>query len=268
MAAARWYVPKRGTAAGSELDACLDSSLGWCLGWLHHELVTDAVQRAEVNRIGRIPFELLTELEHLIIDDAGGGEEAIAPDIVEELFAGDDAIDVREEVAEELELVCGEGDGCSSTVDLHLLEIYDNLAELATGFVGNGRDRGVGSLGAADGGLNAGQELAGAEGLGDVVIGTDLEKENLVGDLADGAEDDDGAVYGVGLDEATDLASGHAGKHEVEDDGCRIEFATDLCGSLSFTDDLDLVAFGGELALQDLLDSWIVFHDEDGFHGF
>src|ERR1700677_2246050 len=119
--------------------------------------------------------------------------KAESPHIAEQLLSTDDAAGVVEKEAQKLELVCGEGNEGASLVDLHLEEVDGDVSEAERqGFDFFARP--------TNGGLDTGEKLARAEGLGHVVVGTGFEEENFVGDLGDGAEDDDRGVVRPGLD--------------------------------------------------------------------
>jgi hypothetical protein len=171
---------------------------------------------AEVDGSGRIGFKLLAQLHDVVVDGPCGRVRGVVPDVGEEFLTGDDAVGVFDEVLEQLNLVCGESDGDSVLGDNHPGEVGRDVSE--GDLLGLGR-----TLGAADGCLDSCHEFAGAKGLGDVVVGSHLEEQDLVGDLGDGAEDDDWGGGGPALDALADLETGETGKHEVENYTCGLK---------------------------------------------
>ena len=77
---------------------------------------------------------------------------------------------------------------------------------------------GSGPLEAAQHGLDAGNQFARAEGLGDVVVGAEFEAEDAVGFAALGGEKDDrhGGKPGGLANGAADIEAVFAGNHDVE----------------------------------------------------
>lgn len=71
--------------------------------------------------------------------------------------------------------------------------------------------------GAAQHGADPQHQFPGGEGLGDVVVGTDLEPEHPVGLLTERGEHDHRQVGQLPPDPAADLEAVDAGHHEVED---------------------------------------------------
>jgi hypothetical protein len=117
-----------------------------------------------------------------------------------------------------------------------------------------------------DRGLHACQQLSRAEGLGDVVVGSDLEQQNFVGHIRDRAQDDDGGRRGDALEDAADVSAGHAGQHQVEHHRGRPEgvHGGDAVGPIAGY--MHRVSLGLELPLESLLDARIVFHHENRAH--
>src|SRR4051812_12744394 len=156
--------------------------------------------------IGRIWFEFLTELEDLIIHGAGCRIRIIPPYLVEESVAREDALGLLREEFEELELVRGEDDGLAAAVDGHFLEVDFAIGEAVY--------RGQACLAlTTDGGVDTSGEFARAEGLGDVVVGSEFEEQDLVGDFSDGAEDDDRRFAGLSFEALAEFATGDVGKN-------------------------------------------------------
>ena len=69
-------------------------------------------------------------------------------------------------------------------------------------------------------GPHSGHELARVEGLGEIVVGAELEPDHFVHVFALGRQHDDGQArqIGSGADPSADLEAVHAREHEVEED--------------------------------------------------
>src|ERR1700744_3116032 len=128
---------------------------------------------AEMNRIRGVGLELLTELENLVVDGAGGEVETHPPNIVQQLFARDSPAWIIEEVAEKLELMRRQGNECAGSIDLHFEKVDGDVSEISRQLFNL-------LLCAPDCGLNTRKQLARAEGLGHVIICAGLEQQNLV----------------------------------------------------------------------------------------
>jgi hypothetical protein len=83
--------------------------------------------------------------------------------------------------------------------------------------------RGGVAAAAAEDGLDAQQQLAHAEWLGDVVVGAELEADDAVDLVAARADHDHGDAAGALAHPqvAADLGAGHVGQHPVEEDEVR-----------------------------------------------
>src|SRR5262249_32644442 len=152
------------------------------------------------------------------VDGARDGQALVAPDLAQEALARDGAALLADEEREDLPLEVREADLLLLAVELEALEVDLALAELVAG--GRGRRRRllvllVGAL-AAEVSAHARDELAHAEGLRDVVVGAELEAEDLVALVRARREEDhrgavSAAVLGLLLAEAAeDLEPAHA----------------------------------------------------------
>jgi len=99
--------------------------------------------------------------------DAG---EVGTPDTLEQILAGKDAAGVAGQRVEQIELARGQLDLAALTAHLAALRVDAEQAELKRRALGGLVARGAR---AAQDRLDAGDELAGAEGLGEVVVGAD-----------------------------------------------------------------------------------------------
>ena len=158
---------------------------------------------------------------------------------------------------EEVELFGGEGDGLAVAQDGAGggvdFEVGDREAAVGRGWV----------AGAAEDGLDAGDELAGAEGLDHVVVGAELQPEEAVWLAAAGGEHDDGDV-GADAEAPTDLFAGDLREHEVQDDeagGSALDLGEGF-GAGGGGADREAVAL--EVAADDVADGGFVVDHEDG----
>ena len=116
---------------------------------------------------------------------------------------------------------------------------------------------------AADCGVDPGGEFARAEGFGDVVIGSELEEEDFVGNFSDGAEDDDRSLAGLGFEFLTQFAAGDMGEDQVENDGEGPFAAKQFERGMAIRSHDGGVTFLSEDATENALHTLVVFDDED-----
>ena len=111
-------------------------------------------------------------------------------------------------------------------------------------------------------GPDAGGQLAQAERLGDVVVGAELEADDLVELRVLGGEHDDGHAR-LGPDDPADLDPGELGEHEVEQDEVRAlgPEADERLAPVGRGD--DAVALRLERLGERLAQCRLVVHDED-----
>src|SRR5262249_50621677 len=97
--------------------------------FLGYELITCTVNGPEVYRVSRILFQLLAQLEDMVIDRPGRGVMLISPDRIEQLLAGDHALRILQQILQDLELLGGQLDRFASAGQLHLGEIDSHIVE-------------------------------------------------------------------------------------------------------------------------------------------
>ena len=181
-------------------------ALGGALG---RDLVAHAPHRHDRRRVA----ELAPHLPHVDVDRARVAGERVAPDALEQLVAREHEPAVVEQLPEEVELLRRELD--LLVADHHLaaagvddeVAVADLVALLAAP---------VGRRAAEDA-LHARHELARVERLRQVVVGADLEPDDLVDVLVAGGQHQDRHV-GALAHAAADLQPVHVGQVEVEDD--------------------------------------------------
>lgn len=148
------------------------------------------------------------------IDGAGVDDVVVLPHVLEELFAGLNAAATFHEGGEEFEFGGGQVDALAADGD----EVARDIDGEVTGLEAFGA---FGGLGAAfEEFADAEDEFAGAERLGDVIVGAEFETQNAVDFGGPGGEHDDGDAGGGGVaaEELADFQAVHLGEHDVEED--------------------------------------------------
>ena len=125
--------------------------------------------------------------------------------------------------------------------------------------------------GAAQQGVDARQELADAEGLGEVVVSAQLEAHDLVEFGVPCREEEDGDV-GAAADAAADLVAVDAGEHDVQDHEVVLGGLGHGDGLVAAVRDVDLVALLQEVEADDVCDAFLIVNHENAllvefFHG-
>jgi len=183
----------------------------WLLLVFSDEFVTDAGDGEEELRALGIFLEFFAQAEEVGVDGAGKDVGIVSPDGSEELAARDGASGSFHEVAEQLELARGEVDGLAVASDLGVANVHAKRAEV------------VNALAAVHGGapqenFDAGQKLRSFEWFGHVVVGSELEANDLVDGLVADGEDHDGGGHSGGAEIAAYIEAAASGQHEIHDD--------------------------------------------------
>ena len=111
--------------------------------------------------------------------------------------------------------------------------------------------------------MDARQQLARLEGLGQVVVGADLEADDAVDVLDLGRQHDDRRHVVGGTQPATDRQAVFAGQHEVEDDQMHRLAGEQAVQRLGVFGEQDLEAFLGQVASQQVANAGIIIDDDD-----
>ena len=112
----------------------------WLESWVGEEAVADAADGGEVDGVGGVVLDVAAEADDEVVDGAGVGVFADAPDLFEDLLAGDDVAGAEGEVAEEVGLHDGEVSGTMRRDELEGVEADGAVVE----GVGVGVGRGLG----------------------------------------------------------------------------------------------------------------------------
>src|SRR5580658_9443548 len=177
------------------------------------EAVACAADGLEVARIFGIGFDFFADAADVDVDGTRGDEAGITPDGVEEVIAAEDAAGMAGEVVEEAEFSGGGSGESAAHAELHGAGVDLDV------FKGDGRRRG-GALEAAEDGLDAGEQLAGRERFGDVVVSAEFKAEDAVVFSGTGGDEDDGdgAEGGMIAQAAADVEAVSAGNHDIEEE--------------------------------------------------
>ena len=176
------------------------------------EAVTDSAQGFQIARMTGIAFDFFAQPADENVDRARSDEGPFFPDGIKQLVAGEDASAVAGEIFEQAELAdCGEHGfvrrrawswkRCRSR-DLPDLDL---LLKLRFGLN-------------AENVANARDEFAGAEGLGDVTVASDVEGLEAVGFLSFGGKKNDRSLGEAFVlpDLAAEIESVDAGQHDIQ----------------------------------------------------
>ncbi len=123
----------------------------------------------------------------------------------------------------------------------------------------------VGAERAAADGADAGEEFAGVEGFGEVVVGAHLEADDAVDVFAAGGEEED-AVGGGGAEAGEDFEAVDAGEHDVEEDHGPGAGAGGFEAGVAAVDGVDAEVVAGEVLGEHVAELDIVVDEEDVFH--
>ena len=147
------------------------------------------------------------------VDGAGIAGEGVAPDALEQLVTREDEPAVVEQLPEKIELLRRELDLLIADVDLAAAGVD---MEVAVANLRGFRSRTSRRRPPQDR-LHPSDELTRVEGLGHVVVGPDLEPDDLVDVLVTCCQHQDRDVTAL-PDPSADIHPVHVRKHQVEDD--------------------------------------------------
>src|SRR5919198_3416741 len=172
------------------------------------EAVAHVPHGLDVARAARFRLDLGAQVRDVAVEQTGAALGFVAPDACDELVAGQDPPGLGRQRGQQLEL--GPGQAHRATLDRHFAgaEVDAQAAEheLLAGRGGLGGPRR-----AAQHRPDAGDQLARAEWLGDVVVGSQLQPDHLVDLVAAGGQDDDRQRRVALVHRAADLETARAG---------------------------------------------------------
>ncbi len=150
----------------------------------------------------------------MVVDGARRRIVLVAPDFIQQFVAADDPVGVLHQELERLEFLRGQDYDLPIALDFHFLEIGGDAVETDDLHLGDAR-------GVAECGPNAGQQFAWTERLGDVVVRSQLQQQDFVGDVTGCTKHDNRQRRGDSLDLLTYVPSGNLGQAQIQDYGCR-----------------------------------------------
>src|SRR2546430_10885847 len=217
------------------------------------ETVADAAHGHDLER--RHSGELLAQPAHVHVDRLAVARELMSPHVLEQHVSRVDAAWVREQVRQQVELsrrqldiLVPEHDPACGAVDAEVAEgvaLGDRL-----GFARVRR-------GPSQHSVDTSQHLADREGLGDVVVGAQLESDDLVdlGVLGRDHDDRHPARFAQG---AAEVEPAHAGQHQVEEDQVGARRAGRAQAGCAIARLMDREAGRDEVVFEHLADAFIV----------
>ena len=120
-------------------------------------------------------------------------------------------------------------------------------------------------LRAAEHGADAGDQFAGIEGLGNVVVGADFKAKNAVHGFATGGEQNDGNA-GVGAQGLEQFKSGAAREHDIEDHNIVFAAERGIEAGAMIEDGMNVEALVLQKALQQRDQPLVVVNDKYAAH--
>src|SRR5271157_4443997 len=228
------------------------------------EAVTRAAHGLKIARVFGIGLNFFADAADVNIDRARSDVRGVAPNGIEKMIAGKDATKMAGEIIEQAKLGGSGRDGLSANGENHGGGIDFDVADLE-------RTRRQRTLKAAEHGLHAGDEFARAEGLGDVVVGSEFEAKDAIGFAAFGGKENYGySSQTLGLtDGAAEFETVLARDHDIEHEQRRplALGVNDYCGAVGI--DANGKTFVLQMMANEARNIRIVFDDEDAwFHGF
>lgn len=198
----------------SHLNCNSRNAWSWAVrlgGFGHFEAIPCSAHGFKIARGLGIDFNFFSDATDVDIDGPGGDEACVTPDGVEEVVSAEDSAGMADQIVEEAELGSGGGDKLSVDTELHGAGVDLDIFKLDDG-------RSGGTLEATEDGFDAGDEFAGGEGLGDVVVSTEFESLDAVVFGCAGSKEDDGdhTEGGVLAEAAAEVEAITAGDHDVE----------------------------------------------------
>src|SRR5271154_2114017 len=161
----------RGTRVAPECPGktCGEGSDAGSTGILANELVAHAMYGAEVYWTGRITLQFLAKLQNVIVPGAGGGIILVSPHLVQQFVTADHAVRILHQELQGFEFLRGENHDLAVALHFHFLEVNGNAVE--TYQIHTCRSRCVPQRR-----THAGQKFPGAEGLGYIIVGAQLQQ--------------------------------------------------------------------------------------------
>ncbi len=202
------------------------------------EAIADPPHREDQLGVLRIALDLLAQVGDVDVAGPDVSAELGLPELLHDLLAREDLARVLGEQPQHLELRAGQVDRLPSDGDQVACQVDRHRAGLDRGALHAARTI---QFTAAQLRPHPAEQLAHREGLGDVVVRTDLEPDHLVdlGVLGGQQDDRDRAVRS---DLAADVEAALAGHHDVQDQQVEVLFRDLALGLLAVRGERDLEA--------------------------
>src|SRR5713101_216744 len=117
-------------------------------------------------------------------------------------------------------------------------------------------------------GFNAGEQFHSIEWFCDVVIGTQLQTNDLINSLASSSQQEDRGGQACYPDPATDVETATARQHNIEDDQVKGQMSCLLKTLFAISSDIDDVALASQAIAQRHLQRFFVFYQQDALVHF
>src|SRR5215831_2008230 len=199
-------------------------------------------------------------MDDVSIYSAGGRKGVVAPDFFEQSIAAESLARMAKEVLQKIELLGGKLHGLPGAGHLTSAQVDLDLAKRVT-FLGN-------AVGTAEDSLDTGQQLADGERLGNIIVGTELQADNLVHFLTARRQHNHWHRRALGLKLLAHVQPTHFGHHHVENHevGRVVKRASQALGSVARGE--HFVAFVLEVVAQTSNHVRLVFDNKDSGHNF
>src|SRR6266853_1963423 len=113
--------------------------------------------------------------------------------------------------------------------------------------------------------LDACHELECIEGLGDVVIGSQLEAHNLIARLAPGSQNDHGRGQSSAANVCANLQAAAQWQHDVQDNKVKRELSSLLHSLFAVDSEINHVAFAAQTIPESHAQCFFIFNDQNVF---
>src|SRR5215212_4811797 len=202
-------------------------------------------------------FQLPPQVGHEHLDRVRDRERVVAPDLVEQLLAGDHQPLVAHQVLEQLELALGQLDRALAAMHLVRVRVEGEVADAQRGHPARRP--------APQQRAQPREQLLALERLDEVVVGADVEPLDARVERVAGGQHEDGRVVLVLAQASRDVDAVHPRQAQVEHEDVGQERVHLVERGDAVTGELDLVALEPQRPLQDLGDLLVVLDYEDAY---
>src|SRR5216683_1670745 len=178
------------------------------------ELVAGAPHHLQVAGPARVALDLFAQAPNVDRDRGWTADEILVPDSVEQVIATEHLAGVGDEVVQQVEFLGSELDGLAADFETTVgwIELDFAAAQASVGgWLGVESD-------AAQLGFHSGDELAGAEGFDNIVVGADAQSADAVSFFAPCRKQDDGHGDMLLAQPFAHFEAVHPRQHDVEHD--------------------------------------------------